>query len=922
MSTAFQSDEPTARPRLKFLQSLSPDYLDYLEGIYFENPDSLSPDIALFFDALDLARQEMEDGSRKPSESSWEVADELRVSELIEAYRQGGHLKSKLDPLGVYKSPVDPHLGLNYFGLDKIPADRVFQAAKDIGLPPCSLNKIVDHLERTYCQFLGVEYHYIRDEKIRTWLKERIEKSQNKTEFSPSEKVEMLKHVYKASLFESFLQTSYTGQKRFSLEGGEALIPALKAGIQACGDLGAKEVVIGMAHRGRLNVLVNVMEKPYQDVFKEFEGAELPDNIEASGDVKYHNGYSSDIRTSSGVGMHLSLAPNPSHLEWVNPVVEGVARAKQDTKYDCDRSSVVPFLIHGDGAVIGQGVVPETLNLAQLEAYKTGGTIHIVINNQIGFTTLPEDARSSLYCTDFGKAFQIPIFHVNGDQIEDVVHAMRLATEFRMKFQLDCFIDIWCYRKYGHNEADEPRFTQPLMYKLIESHPSPLEIYSQKLILDKSVDNAQVDQFAAGFKEDLNKKREIVKSGPRKIEFDMFRGLWAGLEIPSREKLVSTFDTSIAPEFLDQTIKAIHSIPQNRKAFGKFQKMLETRMKRIEEKNEFDWAAGELIAMGSLLLEGNSVRLTGQDCVRGTFSHRHSAMRDSETGERYFFLDPLAKGRARLLIHDSPLSEAAVMGFEYGYAAAQPQTLVMWEAQFGDFANSAQVIIDQFIASAEAKWYRMNGLVLLLPHGYEGQGPEHSSARLERFLQLCAQENMQVTYPTTPAQYCHLLRRQVRRSFRKPLIVMTPKSPLRMPEVVSPKEDFLKGGFQPLLVDHSEKAERVLLCSGKVYWDLKKEAAEKKVQDRVAIIRVEQLYPLDKPGLKALHQKYEKCKDWRWVQEEPKNMGAWMMMKLSLLDLDIPLTYVGRRAAASPATGSYLKHEREQRQLIEESLRF
>lgn len=922
MSTALNDEEVLKRPRLQFLQSLSPEYLDYLEGKYYEDPDSLSPDLQLFFDALDLAREEMRAGGYAMADDSWQVVDELRVHELIEAYRQRGHLKAKIDPLSLYTSPIAAHLDLKDFGLHDVDPQRQFQVAKELGLPPSNIKTIVEHLEATYCRYVGVEFHYIRDEGIRSWIRERIEKNKNQPLFSPEEKLEILRHVYRASLFENFLQTNYTGQKRFSLEGGEALIPALKAGIEVCGDLGAKEVVLGMAHRGRLNVLVNVLEKPYQEVFKEFEGVELPDHFEVSGDVKYHNGFSQDIRTKSGVAMHLSLAANPSHLEWVNPVVEGMARAKQDTKHQEDRNSVVPFLIHGDAAVIGQGVVAETLNLAQLSAYKTGGTVHIVINNQIGFTTGPEDARSSLYCTDFAKSFQLPIFHVNGDQIEDVVNAIRLASEFRMKFNRDVFVDIWCYRKYGHNEGDEPRFTQPKMYELIEKHRSPLEIYTQKLTDDHSVEQAAVDQFALGFKDDLSKKKELVKSGSRKVEVDMFRGQWIGLETANREKVLSLVNAPVDPKHFDQVIRAIHEIPSNRKAVSKFQKMIEARLKRVQEKDELDWACGELMAFGSLLLEGKSVRLTGQDVVRGTFSQRHAAMRDTETGDRHFFLDSLRSAGSKILIHDSPLSEAAVMGFEYGYSSSQPHTLVIWEAQFGDFANGAQIIIDQFIASAEAKWYRMNGLVLMLPHGYEGQGPEHSSARLERFLQLCAQDNLQVAYPTTPAQHCHLLRRQLHRKFRKPLVIMTPKSPLRMPEVVSKKADFTDSGFQHLLIDHSPKAERVLLCSGKVYWDLLKEAKERKILERVALVRVEQLYPLDKPALRKLFEQYKAISDWRWVQEEPKNMGAWMHMKLNFIDLGIPLSYVGRSPAASPATGSYLKHEREQRQLIEDSLKF
>lgn len=923
MSTAKSvpdSKKAKLKSKLKFLNSLSPEYLESLQAQYRQNPESVTEDFRLFFEILELAESRSNEASSGKSNSDQTLATELRIKDLIEGYRMRGHLLAHVDPLGLHHPPIEPHLDLSDFQLNQLNRSSIFQTAKEIGLSSSNLDQIVQHLKKVYCNFIGVEYHFIRDEKIRSWLMNRIESTANTTHFTSAQKLRMLQDLFKASIFENFLQTNYTGQKRFSLEGAEALIPAIKHGISACAILGAKEMVIGMAHRGRLNVLANVMEKPYQEIFAEFEGAELPKISEAMGDVKYHQGYSNDITTPEGHKVHLSLAPNPSHLEWVNPVVEGIVRAKQDFKYGKDRNAVVPLLIHGDAAVIGQGVVPETLNLAHLNGYRTGGTIHLVINNQIGFTTLPRAARSSMYCTDHGKGFQCPVFHVNGDQIEDVVHVIQIAAEYRMKFKKDVFIDMWCYRKYGHNEGDEPRFTQPMMYRVIEQHPSPLDIYIQKLTNDRSVEQSEVDKFSSSFKETLDHRREETKSSPRVIKPDMFRGLWEGFELSSEPKMISNIKTAIKPEVFQKVVDAIHHIPADVKPLPKFKRMLEHRKKRIQEQDEIDWAVGEQLALGSLILEGTSVRLSGQDCIRGTFSQRHIAMRDVETGKRYYFLQALEGKKADINVFDSPLSEAAVMGFDYGYSMAQPKALVMWEGQFGDFANSAQVIIDQFIISAEAKWYRMSGLVLLLPHGYEGQGPEHSSARLERFLQLSAQNNIQVCYPTTPAQYFHLLRRQIHRNFRKPLIVMTPKSPLRMPEVVSNRDEFINSSFQNILITgQRQNPKRVVLCSGKIYWDLIKEAKAQNIEKDILFIRMEQIYPLDKQQLRGLHELTQNA-PWIWVQEEPKNMGAWFFMRLNLLDLGVPLTYVGRPPAASPATGSHLKHEREQRQLIEEGL--
>jgi 2-oxoglutarate dehydrogenase E1 component len=904
--------------RLSFLNNISPDYLEELESQYRKNPQSVSPDWAFFFDILQLGKGEKQIVSA--SEDSG-VVDELKVLNLITAYRMRGHLVAKVDPLGLRKPPFNPFLDLAYFKLDQVPENRIFQVASELDLPPSTLKEIVEHLEETYCRSIGVEFHYIRDEKIYNWLKKRVDAHRNRTHFTVEQKIRALKHIFQATLFEHFLQKSYTGQKRFSLEGAENLIPALKHSIDICSEAGAEELVIGMAHRGRLNVLANVLKKPYQEIFKEFEGADLPNFEEAMGDVKYHQGFSADLLTITGKNVHLSLAPNPSHLEFVCPVVQGMVRAKQEAKYQRDVSKVVPILIHGDAAIIGQGVVHETLNLSQLGGYRTGGTIHIVINNQIGFTTLPEDSRSSLYCTDVGKGFQCPILHVNGDEVEDVIHAVRLAAEFRMTFNKDVFVDIFCYRKYGHNEGDEPRFTQPVMYDVIGSHQSPLEIYREKLKQDPSVDQSLLEQYPTEFKEMLEAQRAEIQKSKQVLQVDTLKGLWTGFEIGTETKVLATTATPLKPEHFDRVIDVIHHSPSHMRPLPKFMKMLEARLKRIHEHDEIDWAVGEQLAMGSLLLEGFGVRLSGQDSIRGTFSHRHSAMTDNQTSERYFPLKKLSADQGRFFVCDSPLSETGVLGFDYGFSLANPRSLVLWEAQFGDFSNGAQVIIDQFISGGETKWYRSNGITLLLPHGFEGQGPEHSSARLERFLQLCAQNNMQVAYPTTPAQYCHLLRRQMHRNFRKPLIVMTPKSLLRAPEVISRKSDFLSGGFHPLLIDRPEtkNLDRVILCTGKIYWDLKRCAKELKIEDRILFVRLEQIYPLDQAQLKELHKEFGHL-PWIWAQEEPKNMGAWPFIRLTSLDLDINLKYAGRKAAASPATGLASKHAMEQEKIMDEAL--
>ncbi len=905
----YQPSDTAPRPKsfLQFLDQVSPDYIEALEEIYESDPASLSPEWGFFFEAFRLGQ-----GERIVEQASADstIIDELKVLEMISAYRKAAHLIADIDPLGLRKPPVPVALELTHFNLDKIPADRVFQAATELGLKPATLPEIVKHLKNTYTRKVAVEYQYIRDTKIYQWLKTRIDQNENTSPFTREDRLQFLKHLTDANTFENFLQNNYMGQKRFSIEGAEAIIPALKLSIERCADFGAEEIMIGMAHRGRLNVLVNIMQKPVEELFKEFEGAELTEGFEASGDVKYHQGFSSDTKLRNGKSIHLSLAPNPSHLEFVNPVVEGMTRAKMELRYQDDPKRIVPILIHGDAAVIGQGIVPETLNLSELKGYKTGGTIHLVINNQIGFTTNPEDSRSSFYCTDWGKAIQAPIFHVNGNDPEAVTHAIELAAESRMTFHKDAFVDIVCYRKYGHNEGDEPRFTQPAIYDLIGKMKNPLQIYREQCIANGVCTEAEADQLVQNFNQALLDRKTQVQKQRKVIELDTLKGHWKGFSQAKDQDLLSLVETPIQKAHFDKILKALHEIPSELKALPKLQKMFETRAQKIASENELDWAVGEALGFGSLLLEKFWLRLSGQDAVRGTFSHRHAGVMNTQTFQRYFPLKNLAADQGRFEVFDSPLSEAGVLGFDYGYSLAHPKALVIWEAQFGDFANGAQVIIDQFISSAEAKWGRMSGLTLLLPHGYEGQGPEHSSARLERFLQLCAQNNMQVCTPTTPAQICHVFRRQMHRNFRKPLILMSPKSLLRNPEVVSKAEDFLKGGFQTVISDPVAKAERVVLCAGKVYYDLKKRLTDKGLTDKVALVRIEQLYPLDLESLKPLQEKYSGL-PWIWCQEEPKNMGAWSFMKLRFLDREWKLEYAGRPSAASPAVGSPILHARE-----------
>ena len=791
-----------------------------------------------------------------------------------------------------------------------------FSAGVELGLGPAKLKDIVDMLEETYCQSIGAEYRYIRNPIKIKWFEDRMETKRNTPSFTLDEKMRIFGKLNEAVVFENFLGTKFLGQKRFSLEGAEALIPALDSVISKGSALGIEEFIIGMAHRGRLNVLANIMEKTYKEIFFEFEGKNYDSESHFGGDVKYHLGYSTDVETTNGKKVHLSLCPNPSHLEAVDPVVEGLTRSKIDFKYGGDENRIAPILIHGDASIAGQGIIYEVLQMENLDGYRTGGTIHLVINNQIGFTTNYKDARSSTYCTDIAKTVLSPVFHVNGDDVEALVYTINLAMDFRQTFHEDVFIDILCYRRYGHNESDEPKFTQPLLYKAIEAHPNTREIYYQHLLAEKSITEEQSKALEKAFRDKLQKQLDESKVEDKFTDtIPMFAGVWEGLHIATDKESAALSNTSIPEaEFLDITQK-ITTLPTDKQFFKKIEKLFEDRSNMVKNRT-FDWAMGELLAYGSLLTEGNPVRLSGEDVKRGTFSHRHAVLTLADSEEEYTPLVALGT-EAKFSIYNSLLSEYGVLGFEYGYALANPTSLTIWEAQFGDFFNGAQIIVDQYIASAETKWQRGNGLVLLLPHGYEGQGPEHSSARIERFMELCADNNIQIANCTTPANFFHILRRQLRRDFRKPLFVFTPKSLLRHPKVVSPLQDFTNGNFKELIEDDfadAKKVKRVLFCSGKIYYDLLEKQQVDQRKD-VAIVRVEQLYPTPVAHMESVKAKY-KGAELIWVQEEPENMGAWPYMCRKFRTGDFKLDIISRAEGSSTATGFSKQHAAQQMAIV------
>lgn len=842
---------------------------------------------------------------------------EVSVASLIKAYRSRGHLLAKTNPIGNRKDRV-PRLALADYSLSDADLDTVFEAGNLLGIGAVPLRQIVESLHKIYTGHIGFEYMYIREIDVKNWLRNKIEKEA--LVFTPSldEKKRILEKLNEATVFESFLGTKYLGQKRFSLEGGETMIPALDTIINTAADLGVEEVMIGMAHRGRLNVLVNTLGKSYEAIFDGFEG-NVPEQVHGDGDVKYHLGYTSLTKTPSGKEINVKLAPNPSHLEAVNPVIEGFVRAQADTEYQEDFNKIMPILIHGDAAVAGQGIVYEVTQMAKLPGYQTGGTLHFVINNQIGFTTDFDDARSSIYCSDVAKIIDAPIFHVNGDDPEAVVFCAKLAVEFRETFKRDVFIDMVCYRRYGHNESDEPKFTQPTMYAVIDKQANPREVYNRLLIERGDVDAQLATNMDAEFKKLLQDRLDRVKQKaeipykPLRLDRD-----WAELRYSTPEDFEKSPETGLALSELETIGKALVKVPEGFKPLKQIDKLLKDRQQMLFETKMVNWGTAELLAYGSILVENKIVRLSGQDVQRGTFSHRHSVLHDAETNQSYNSLNFIQEGQQSFRVYNSLLSEYGVLGFEFGYAVANPHALVIWEAQFGDFSNGAQVMIDQFIAAAESKWGIQNGLVMLLPHGYEGQGPEHSNARPERYLQLCADYNMIVANVTTPANLFHMMRRQLAWSFRKPLVVMSPKSLLRHPMCVSPLEELTQGSFKEIITDSyadPKKVKRVLLCTGKIYYELlEKQQADRR--DDVAIIRVEQLHPLPADQLLEALGQYEQP-EVLWVQEEPENMGYWGY--LLRVFPEVRMRVVSRAASASPATGFAKVHAQEQAGIIAKS---
>jgi 2-oxoglutarate dehydrogenase E1 component len=902
--------------RLNYINSGNAAFIDSLYETYKQDPSAVDFGWQKFFEGFDFGR-----GSEAPAVSP-ETPDhflkEINVLNMVLGYRTRGHLFATTNPVRERRHYF-PGKELETFGLSEADMDTVFNAGVEIGIGPAKLRDIRQALEDTYCRTIGAEYRYIRNPIKIKWFEERMERQRNTPSFTVEQKKLMFNKLSQAVIFENFLGTKFLGQKRFSLEGAEAIIPALDSVIRKGSETGIQEFIIGMAHRGRLNVLANIMEKTYKEIFFEFEGKNYDEDSPFSGDVKYHLGYSTDVETAEGKKVHLSLVPNPSHLEAVDPVVEGLTRSKIDFKYDGDHSKIAPIIIHGDASVAGQGIVYEVLQMEKLNGYSTGGTIHLVINNQIGFTTNYLDARSSTYCTDVAKTVLSPVFHVNGDDIEAVTYVINLAMDYRQAFHSDVFIDIVCYRRYGHNEADEPKFTQPVLYKAIDAHDNPRKVYLEKLLAEGSIDEAYAKSTEKEFRDLLQQQLDESKAEDRFTDkIAMFEGAWQGLHIATEKETIAKTDTAVSEEEILAVGTAITTLPKGKKFFKKIEKLFQDRSDMVNKTRVFDWAMGELLAYGTLLKDGHPVRLSGEDVKRGTFSHRHAVLTLEDSENEYTPLEELDT-EAKFSIYNSLLSEYGVLGFEYGYALAQPNALTIWEAQFGDFFNGAQIIVDQYIASAETKWQRGNGLVMLLPHGYEGQGPEHSSARIERFMELCADNNIQVANCTTPANFFHILRRQIYRDFRKPVIIFTPKSLLRSPKCVSPLVDFTEGKFQEVIDDtyaDAKKVKRVLFCSGKIFYDLQDKQQADQRKD-VAIVRIEQLYPTPVQQMAKIKSKYSKAKEFIWVQEEPENMGAWPYMcrkfrKGDIFNLDV----ISRLEGSSTATGFAKQHAAQQLHII------
>jgi 2-oxoglutarate dehydrogenase E1 component len=902
--------------RFSFLGSVHAEFIDEQYQRYLSDPDNTEPSWRAFFQGYDFAQEVYSEDDLEGAGVPQEVIKEFHVLNLIQGYRSRGHLFTKTNPVRERRE-YQPTLYLENFGLSQDDLEIEFNAATELGASgPRTLRKIIEHLEAIYCQSTGVEYNYIRDPERRTWIKNWIHENDNKPSLTMEEKKQILHKLNEAVSFEVFLNTKFVGQKRFSIEGAESLIPGLAEAINHAARHGVEEFVLGMAHRGRLNVLTNIFGKPREQIFSEFEGKAF-DDITIDGDVKYHLGHTTLHTTSDGISVKMNIAPNPSHLEAVDPVVEGIARAKINNDYQHDNKKVLPILIHGDAAIAAQGVVYETVQMERLDGYQTGGTLHIVINNQVGFTTNYKDARSSTYCTDVAKVILAPVLHVNGDDPEALVHAMRLSIEYRQRFNRDIFIDLLCYRKYGHNEGDEPRFTQPLLYKAISKHPNPREIYTKKLLAEGVANEGLVQEMQAEFKAML----ELDFDESKKIEHNrivpFMNDEWTKYPGAQPGEMLQQVDTTFDLDKLRDIAKYITTLPEGKKFLRKTERLMKDRADQVSKnRNSLDWGMAELLAYGSLLSEDFNIRISGEDVERGTFSHRHAILKVEDSEEEVSLLNEYPGKEGRFAIYNSLLSEYAVMGFDYGYAMAAPDTLTIWEAQFGDFANGAQIIIDQFLSAAEDKWKVQNGLVLLLPHGYEGQGAEHSSARLERFLQLCAEENMTIANCTTPANLFHLLRRQQKRHFRRPLVVMSPKSLLRHQRVKSSLEELAEGTFQHVIPDNDVNAEevtKVVFCSGKLYYELLEEREAQKA-DHVALIRIEQLYPLDDLAIKEEVAKYPNAHQHIWAQEEPANMGAWTYM---FWQMHQKLTLVSPVPSASTASGSSRVAHVRQRETIE-----
>jgi 2-oxoglutarate dehydrogenase E1 component len=897
----------------------------FIEGLYkqfLEAPESIDPDIKKFFEGFDFAMQNGASTNLSATATTTNVASgnidwmsEIKVYRLILGYRNKGHLIATTNPIRERKDR-QANLDLGFFGLTDADLTKTFNAGSLIGLGATTLKNILAHLKKAYANNIGIEYKYLSDQKRVDWLTNEMENAFSEP-ISLDQKRRILEKLNQGVIFEKFLHTKYIGQKRFSLEGGESTIAALDAIINVAADKGVEEVVIGMAHRGRLNVLANIMGKTYEQIFSEFEGTAVLDQTMGSGDVKYHMGFSSEVETLNNKKVHLKLMQNPSHLEAVDPVVLGFARAKADVLYEADFNRILPILIHGDASVAGQGIVYEILQMCDLHGYRTGGTIHFVINNQIGFTTDFDDARSANYCTSVAAMVQAPVLHVNGDDAEAVYKAVVIATKYRQTYKSDIFIDMVCYRKHGHNEGDDPKYTQPQLYSLIEKHKNPREMYVEFLLQNgESTAQGLAKEMEQKFWSDLQARLDEVKQNPLPYKYQAPELAWKAMQKAKPEDFNSSPATAISKESAKNIFDSLMTWPENFNPLKKVEKLIQEKLKLYESENKIDWATGELMAYASLLAEGKTVRMSGQDVKRGTFSHRHAVLFDENTNEQYCRLDHVAEGQQPFRIYNSLLSEYGVLGFEYGYALANADALVIWEAQFGDFSNGAQTIIDQFIAAGEQKWQRQNGLVMLLPHGYEGQGPEHSSARLERYLQLCAEYNMVITNITTAANLFHALRRQLTWNFRKPMINFSPKANLRSPWTFSKMEELTNGAFQEVIDDNfvadTTQVKKVLFCSGKIYYELAEKQKSENRQD-IAIVRLEQIYPLPVNQITALNQKYGKA-IWFWVQEEPMNMGAASFLQMNLKAIKFGI--ISRQASASTATGYSKVHAKEQNEII------